>query len=177
VPLQAADDGILARMRRRYDTALAAERLAMIRELLPDASIGTDLIAGFPGEDDDAFARTLDFVDASPVTYGHVFPYAVRQGTTAAKLDGHNPRATITERARRLRAACDGKRAAFAGRFDGAVAQVLVETTRDPRSGELRGYTRNYLRVRLDGPDDWMGAVVPARLRVGGGRIAAEALA
>jgi threonylcarbamoyladenosine tRNA methylthiotransferase MtaB len=176
VPLQAADDAVLARMRRRYDTSLAAERLAMIRELLPDASIGTDLIAGFPGEDDDAFARTLAFVEASPVTYGHVFPYAVRQGTTAAKLDGRNPRATIAERARRLRGACDRKRAAFAARFDGAVAQVLVETTRDPRTGELRGYTGNYLRVRLEGPDAWMGSVVPARLSVGGGRIAAEAL-
>lgn len=177
VPLQAADDGVLVRMRRRYDSALAAERLAMIRELLPDASIGTDLIAGFPGEDDAAFDRTLRFVEASPVTYGHVFPYAVRQGTTAAKLDGRAPRATIAERARRLRAACDGKRAAFAQRFDGAAAQVLVETSRDPQSGELRGYTRNYLRVRFDGPDAWMGAEMPVRLRVAPGRIAAESLA
>jgi threonylcarbamoyladenosine tRNA methylthiotransferase MtaB len=177
VPLQAADDGVLARMRRRYDSALAAERLAMIRELLPDASIGTDLIAGFPGEDDAAFDRTLRFVEASPVTYGHVFPYAVRQGTTAAKLDGRIARATIAERARRLRAACDGKRAAFAQRFDGAAAQVLVETSRDPQSGELRGYTRNYLRVRFDGPDAWMGAEMPVRLRVAPGRIAAESLA
>jgi threonylcarbamoyladenosine tRNA methylthiotransferase MtaB len=85
-------------MRRRYDTALAAERLAMIREFLPNASIGTDLIAGFPGEDDAAFERTLAFVDASPITYAHVFPYSMRTGTTAAKLDrkgteGRDPRA------------------------------------------------------------------------------------
>ena len=177
VPLQAADDAVLARMRRRYDTTLAAERLAMVRELLPSASIGTDLIAGFPGEDDAAFARTLAFVEASPVTYGHIFPYAVRQGTTAAKFDGRNPRATIAGRARQLRDVCDRKRVAFAQRFDGTVAQVLVETTRDPRSGELRGYTRNYLRVRLDGPDAWMGSMVPTRLRVSEGRVGAEALA
>ena len=167
VPLQAADDGVLRRMRRRYDTALAAARLAMIRELLPAAAIGTDLIAGFPGEDDAAFARTLAFVEASPVTYGHVFPYSVRSGTTAAKLDGQQPGPTIAARARLLRAACERKRAAFARAFDGAAADVLVETTRDPQTGELRGYTRNYLRARLQGPDAWMGRVVPVRLRVG----------
>jgi threonylcarbamoyladenosine tRNA methylthiotransferase MtaB len=177
VPLQAADDGVLGRMRRRNDVALAAERLAMIRELLPDAAIGTDLIAGFPGEDEAAFARTLGFVDASPLTYGHVFPYAVRQGTTAAKLDGHNARPTITERARRLRAVCDRKRNAFAARFDRSSAEVLVETTRDPRDGRLRGYTRNYLRVRLDGPDDWMGSTVAVRLHVDETAIDGEALA
>jgi len=169
VPLQAADDGVLRRMRRRYDTVLAAERLAMIRELLPDAAIGTDLIAGFPGEDEVAFARTLAFVEASPITYGHVFPYSIRSGTTAAKLDGQQTPPTITARARALRAACDHKRAAFARACDGATAEVLVETTRDPRTGALRGYTRNYLRAQLEGPDAWMGTVVPVRLRIGAG--------
>src|SRR5262245_42028130 len=144
VPLQAGDDGVLRRMRRRYDAALARERLAMIRELLPEAAIGTDVIAGFPGEDAAAFERTLAFLDESPVTYCHVFPYSVRSGTTAAKLDGHNSAAVIAERARRLRALGERKRHAFAARFDGAAAEVLVETTRDPRTGALRGYTRNY---------------------------------
>ncbi len=178
VPLQAADDGVLHRMRRRYDTALAAERLAMVRELLPDASIGTDLIAGFPGEDAASFERTLAFVDASPITYAHVFPYSVRSGTTAAKLDGQVPAAEVTARARRLRALMERKRAEFARTFDGVPAEVLVETTRDPQSGTLRGYTRNYLRARLDGPDEWMGDVVAVRLRVGSGaRIEADAAA
>jgi threonylcarbamoyladenosine tRNA methylthiotransferase MtaB len=177
VPLQAGDDGVLARMRRRYDSALAAERLAMIRELLPAAAIGTDLIAGFPGEDDDAFERTLRFVESSPITYGHVFPYSVRSGTTAAKLDGHLAPGTIAARARRLRGACERKRTEFAQRFHGTDAEVLVETTRDPQSGALRGYTRNYLRARLEGPDAWMGQTVPVRLRVGSGaRVEADAL-
>jgi len=177
VPLQAGDDGVLARMRRRYDSALAAERLAMIRELLPAAAIGTDLIAGFPGEDDDAFERTLRFVESSPITYGHVFPYSVRSGTTAAKLDRHLAPGTIATRARRLRGACERKRTEFAQRFHGTDAEVLVETTRDPQSGALRGYTRNYLRARLEGPDAWMGQTVPVRLRVGSGaRVEADAL-
>src|SRR5438105_8887350 len=132
VPLQAGDDGVLRRMRRRYDTALARERLAMMRELLPDAAIGTDVIAGFPGEDEAAFERTLAFVEASPFTYLHVFPYSVRTGTTAAKLDARNAPDVITARARRLRAVGDRHRTAFARRFDGAASEVLVEATRDP---------------------------------------------
>jgi threonylcarbamoyladenosine tRNA methylthiotransferase MtaB len=178
VPLQAADDGVLARMRRRYDTRLARERLAMIRELLPDAAIGTDLIAGFPGEDEAAFERTLAFVEDSPITYAHVFPYSVRSGTTAAKLDGRVPPATIAARARRLRQLMDGRRAAFARRFDGTDAEIVVETTRDPASGRLRGYTRNYLRAHLDGPDAWMGQRIPVRLAVStSGRVTAVAAA
>jgi threonylcarbamoyladenosine tRNA methylthiotransferase MtaB len=175
VPLQSGDDGVLRRMRRRYDTALARERLAMMRELLPDAAIGTDLIAGFPGEDEAAFERTLAFVEASPFTYLHVFPYSVRTGTTAAKLDGRNPPPTIAHRARRLRVAGERRRAAFARRFDGAEAEVLVETTRDPQTGELRGYTRNYLRARLRGPDAWQGRLLRVRLAVGAsGRVTAR---
>jgi threonylcarbamoyladenosine tRNA methylthiotransferase MtaB len=176
VPLQAADDGVLRRMRRRYDRALAAERLAMVRDVLPDAAIGTDLIAGFPGEDDAAFEHTLAFLDASPLTYAHVFPYSIRSGTTAAKLDGRNPPATIAARARRLRAAAERKRIAFARRFDATAAEVLVETTRDPHTGDLRGYTRNYLRARLDGPDAWQGRRLEVRLAVdAAGRIRATA--
>jgi threonylcarbamoyladenosine tRNA methylthiotransferase MtaB len=178
VPLQAGDDGVLHRMRRRYDTALARDRLRRMREALPDAAIGTDLIAGFPGEDDAAFERTVAFVEESPCTYVHVFPYSVRTGTTAAKLDGRNAPATIAARARRLRAVGERKRAAFARRFDGTEAEVLVEATRDPRTGALRGYTRNYLRARLTGPDAWRGRRVRARLAVGpDGHVSATATA
>jgi len=167
VPLQSGDDAVLARMRRRYDAALARERLAMIRDYLPDAAVGTDVIAGFPGEDEAAFERTLALLEASPVSYAHVFPYSVRSGTTAAKLDGRNVPATIAARARRLRAASSAARAAFARRFDGATAEVLVETTRNPATGRLRGYTRNYLRAELDGPDAWRARRLAVRLAVG----------
>ncbi len=166
VPLQAGDDTVLRRMRRRYDTTLAAERLAMIREYLPDAAIGTDVIAGFPGEDDAAFARTVAFLEGSPCTYLHVFPYSVRRGTTAAKLGGHNAPPVIAARARVLRALGERKRRAFVERFDGASAEVLVESRRDPRTGMLCGYTRNYIRTALHGPDTLRGTRVRVRLRV-----------
>jgi tRNA A37 methylthiotransferase MiaB len=82
----------------------------------------------------------------------------------------------IVERAGRLRAACERKRENFARRFDGTAAEVLVETTRDRQTGELRGYTRNYLRAHLHGPDTWCGTLIPVRLRVGArARVEADA--
>ena len=175
VPLQAADDGVLRRMRRRNDVAMARDRLAMMRDLLPDIFIGTDLITGFPGEDDTAFANTLRFLEANPVSAFHVFPYSIRSGTTAAKLDGHLPPAVIKARAKHLRDLGAAQHAAFARRFDGTAAEVLVES-RDPRTGALRGYTRNYLRTQLPGPDAWIGRRVPVALRVSAaGEVAGEA--
>jgi threonylcarbamoyladenosine tRNA methylthiotransferase MtaB len=169
VPLQAGDDGVLRRMRRRYDAVLAAERLQMIRALLPHAQIGTDLIVGFPGEDERAFERTVAFVESSPVTYAHVFPYSPRRGTTAVKLPEQVPALDRQRRAAELRRVCDGKHQAFLRRYDGTEAEVLVERTRDRRSGLLRGYTRNYTRVLLPGPDDLAGRRVAVRLDVGSG--------
>jgi threonylcarbamoyladenosine tRNA methylthiotransferase MtaB len=90
----------------------------------------------------------------------------VRTGTTAAKLDGRVPARVIAARARRLREIAARKKVAFAARFDGASAEVVVETTRERATGELRGYTRNYLRARLDGPDAWMGRRLSVRLSV-----------
>lgn len=168
VPLQAGEDGILRAMRRRYDTVLAAERLEMIRTLLPDAAIGTDLIAGFPGESAEAFDRGLRFLEEAPITYTHVFPYAVRSGTTAAKLPGRVSKSETRTRARCLRRLGSEKARAFRRRFDDTRAEVLVESTRDPQTSALRGYTRNYLRVHLDGPDALMGRRVSARLAARG---------
>jgi len=166
VPLQAGDDGVLRRMRRRYGAALAMERLCMIRNALPDAQIGTDVLAGFPGEDDDAFERTATFLASSPVTYGHVFPYSARSGTTAAKMDAGVPLQVRRARAERLREICAARQAVFLSSFDGTEAEVLVERTRERASGRLRGYTRNYTRVRFEGPDALRGRRVAVRLTV-----------
>jgi len=169
VPLQAGDDDTLARMRRRNAAELARERLARIRTVLPEAAIGTDVIAGFPGESDLAVARTAAFLQASPITYAHVFPYSVRAGTTAAKLPGRLARSVVRERAAQLRRIGEAKRLAFLERWDGAEAEVLVEHGREEDSGRLRGYTRNYLRVCLDGPDDLAGRRCRVRLTARGG--------
>ena len=162
VPLQAADDGVLRRMRRRYDRALAGERLAMAREYLPDAAIGTDLIAGFPGEGEAAFEQTFSFVAESPLTYLHVFPYSVRSGTTAAKLDGQLPAATIAARARRLRALGERKRTTFARRFDGAALKafmnqrgVILGLLSDQHAGDGGAAAWRWRRPIAAGPIRW----------------------
>jgi threonylcarbamoyladenosine tRNA methylthiotransferase MtaB len=153
VPVQAAADGVLRRMRRLYDSAMVRDVATEIVRALPDAALGTDVIAGFPGESEGEFAAGLELLEAAPFTYFHVFPYSRRTGTTAAKATDHLPAETIRARAQALRRLGTAKRRDFAQRCVGAELDVLVESTRDRESGQLVGYSRNYARVLLDGPD------------------------
>jgi threonylcarbamoyladenosine tRNA methylthiotransferase MtaB len=153
VPVQAGADGVLRRMRRLYDAAMVRDVAAEIIRVLPHAGLGTDVIAGFPSESDAEFAAGEELLAAAPFSYFHVFPYSRRSGTTAAKIGGHLPPQTIAARARALRRLGAAKRRAFAERCVGAELDVLVETTRDRETGRLVGYSRNYARVLLDGPD------------------------
>lgn len=170
IPLQSGDDTILLRMRRRYDSTLAREVLDKVRASVPHAALGTDIIVGFPGEGETEFANTLAFLEASPLTYFHVFPYSVRTGTTAAKFPGRVPPHTIAARARQVRTLGEQKKREFARRFLGQTLSVLCEHTRDKPSGLLKGYSRNYLRVLIEGGDECLNREVPVTLtRVSGG--------
>ncbi len=160
VPLQAGEDTTLTRMRRRYDTALARDVLLKLREALPHAALGTDLIVGFPGESDEAFARTFTFLEESPLTYFHVFPYSVRSGTTAAKFTDKVAQPIIDARSRAVRKLGEQKKAAFARTFVAQTLPVLFEHTRDKNSGMLKGYGRNYVRVMATGDDTYMNREV-----------------
>jgi threonylcarbamoyladenosine tRNA methylthiotransferase MtaB len=164
IPMQSGDDAILARMRRRYDTALAREVLARLRERLPEAALGTDFIVGFPGEGEEEFSRSFAFLEESPFTYFHVFPYSVRSGTTAAKFTGKTPQPVIDERARLVRKLGAQKKAQFAHRFLGHTLPILFEHNRDKGSGHLKGYSRNYLRVLAAGGDEFMNREVPVTI-------------
>jgi threonylcarbamoyladenosine tRNA methylthiotransferase MtaB len=160
VPIQAGADPTLSRMRRRYDTALVRDVLAEIRIALPDGGLGTDVIAGFPGESEDDFHSGFAFLEEQPFTYFHVFPYSRRRGTLAARLPGQVHPGEISTRSRLLRRLGEAKRAAFADRWVGRRLPVLLETTRDRETGCLVGYSRNYLRVLVGGPDDSMNTEV-----------------
>ncbi|HXG17561.1 MAG TPA: tRNA (N(6)-L-threonylcarbamoyladenosine(37)-C(2))-methylthiotransferase MtaB [Methylomirabilota bacterium] len=178
IPIQAGDDTVLARMRRRYDTALARDVLTRLRTLLPHAALGTDFIVGFPGEGEDEFARSLTFLEESPFTYFHVFPYSVRSGTTAAKFRDKVPQPVIAERARLVRKLGAVKKAQFARSFLGQTLPVLFEHTRDKSSGNLKGYSRNYLRVQAPGGDDLMNREVLVKItRTNGETLWGEILA
>jgi threonylcarbamoyladenosine tRNA methylthiotransferase MtaB len=151
IPVQAGANEVLRRMRRKYDTQLLHDLGAEIRSRLPTAAIGTDVIAGFPGESDAQFEAGMALLDALPLTYFHVFPYSRRAGTTAAKLPDHVAAATIKRRAQRLRNLGERKRAVFARRFVGQSLPVLVEHAPARDDAWLDGYSRNYQRVRFQG--------------------------
>jgi threonylcarbamoyladenosine tRNA methylthiotransferase MtaB len=153
LPLQAGEDQILERMRRRYQIDDYRRRVERILERIPDAAIGTDLIVGFPGETPEHFERYFAFIEGLALAYFHVFPYSVRRGTTAAKFSGKVEAREITRRAQRLRRLGEMRRQAFVERFVGTRLKVLVEETREPGCQRLRGYSRNYIKVLVQGAD------------------------
>jgi len=151
IPLQSGDDEILRRMGRRYSRAHYAERVEKISRLIPDCAIGADVMVGFPGESEEHFANTTEFVTGLPLTYLHVFSYSSRPGTAAERMKSHHPRATKGERARRLIAIADEKRFAFHRRFVERSVTVLIEEGAGP-SGLLKGMTDNYTKVLFEAP-------------------------
>jgi threonylcarbamoyladenosine tRNA methylthiotransferase MtaB len=157
LPLQSGSDGVLARMNRGYDTALYRDLLQSLVQAIPEVCIGTDIIAGFPGESDQEFAETYRFIEEIPLAYLHVFPFSPRPGTPAATMTPQVHSRVVKERAEALRLLSEKKKAAYAARFVGRELQVLVQ--RD--DGGRKGLARNYLTVRLEGSESLVNREVP----------------
>ncbi|MDE6544465.1 MAG: radical SAM protein, partial [Paramuribaculum sp.] len=153
IPLQCGADEVLRLMHRHYDTALFARRIASIREAMPDAFIGVDLITGARGETPELFAESREFVDSLDISRLHVFPYSERADTRALSIPYVVEPAERHRRANEMIALSDRKLAEFTSRFEGTVRPVLLEHTRhiDPDTGEatMSGFTDNYLRVAV----------------------------
>jgi len=149
--IQAGEDRILRKMRRNYDTSYYRDLIWRTRDMLPTASLGTDLIVGFPGETGEEFERSIAFLDSLPLTYFHVFPYSIRTGTVAAALPDQVPLQIKKERARRFRELGARKKKKFYRQFIGTQVSVLVEQAVDEVKGLYKGYSRNYLPVLLHG--------------------------
>ena len=160
---QAGDDGVLKQMRRNYDTAYYGELLWKVRDRIPDAALGSDIIVGFPGESDAAFEDSLELFASLPLTYFHVFPYSKRRGTVAVSLPDHVPGNVKKQRARRMRALGAGKKEAFCGSFLGKRLAVLVEAKADRYSSGRRGFSENYLPVAVRNGEDFVNRVVRVR--------------
>jgi len=163
IPLQSGCDATLARMNRPYESALYRDLVTDIAAREPRVSVGADVLTGFPGESDEEFAQTLEFVRALPVAYLHVFTYSERPGTAAAEMPGSVNPQVRKQRTRVLRELSEQKAAAFARAAVGERLEVVVETPRD-EAGRLVGISDNYLRVAFDGPDDLVGHIVPVRV-------------
>lgn len=162
VPLQSGSDRILRRMRRPYTVSMFQRVVERLADAHPHVGLGTDVIAGFPGETDADFAATLDLVRALPLSYLHVFPYSERRGTEAAGLDGRADSRTVARRAARLREAGQAAGRAFREALRGRVEDALVLDTRT--GAGLVGLTGNYVEVTFPGPDALRRRLVRVRV-------------
>jgi threonylcarbamoyladenosine tRNA methylthiotransferase MtaB len=157
IPLQSGSDEILKKMKRRYMTALYRQRVAAIREAHPDAGIGVDVIVGFPGETEEHFLETYDFINSLDISYLHVFTYSERNNTIAAELNGTVP---IPERKRRnkmLRILSEKKTRNFYESQLGKSRPILFEG--ENRKGYMYGYTDNYVRVKAFWNPEWANKI------------------
>lgn len=147
IPLQSGSNRVLKTMRRKYLRELYAERVAHIKSLRPDCCIGVDVIVGFPGETDEEFMETIDFLKELAVSYLHVFTYSERVNTTAAKLGDAVPMDVRRERSKMLHILSDKKKRAFYEENIQTTRTVLFENEED--NGVMTGFTENYIKVKV----------------------------
>jgi threonylcarbamoyladenosine tRNA methylthiotransferase MtaB len=152
IPLQSGDDRILKRMSRRYDSQLYHQKIKQIRQRVPDASLGADVMVGFPAETEESFQNTCRFIGEIPLTYLHVFPFSAREGTEAFSFSDRIPEETIKERADFLRKLGKQKERDFYDRFIGREVEVLVEGRKETEGsvGLSKGLTDTYLKVVIE---------------------------
>ena len=147
IPLQSGSDTVLKLMHRHYDRQLFADKIHRIKEVMPDAFIGVDVMVGCRGETPECFEETYEFLNALDVTQLHVFPYSERPGTSALSIPYVVSDADKRERSRRLLELSDQKTHAFYQQYIGKDAEVLFEKA--PRGKAMHGFTKNYIRVEL----------------------------
>lgn len=149
IPLQSGDDGTLGRMGRNYTSRQFRALMEDIVSILPDAAIGIDVMAGFPGEGEKEFENTLTLIDGLPIAYLHAFPYSKRPGTSAALLPDQVDAGVKKGRVARLRSLGAFKRERFAQAFVGRRLSVLVESAKDRTTGFTKGFSDNYIPVLI----------------------------
>jgi threonylcarbamoyladenosine tRNA methylthiotransferase MtaB len=146
IPLQSGSNDILKLMKRRYQREIYTERVNKIREVMPDACIGVDVIVGFPGETDENFLETYHFLNDMNISYLHVFTYSERDNTEAAEMEGVVPANVRAKRSKMLRGLSVKKRRAFYESQIGTYRTVLFEC--ENKEGYIHGFTENYVRVK-----------------------------
>ena len=163
VPLQSGSDKILKAMRRRYKRSLFEGRVLKIKECIPDACIGVDVIVGFPGETDDDFLDTYHFLNELDISYLHVFTYSERPNTDADEMGKVVSKEKRAERSKMLHILSDKKRRYFHDQFIEKNRPVLFENM---KNGKLTGHTDNYIHVQVEGDLDLINTIHPVKLIV-----------
>ena len=146
IPLQSGSDLILKKMKRRYLTSLYKSRIMKIKEHIPHACIGADVIVGFPGESEEQFMNTYNFINSLPLSYLHVFSFSERPNTTAISMKDSVPLVKRAKRSKMLRILSEKKRRLFYESQIGEIVDVLLENKN--KKGYITGFTGNYLKVR-----------------------------
>ena len=162
-PLQSGSNSILAKIRRRYNREMFADKISMIRELMGDVFFGIDVIAGFPGEGEEEFAETYVFLaDQIKPAAIHVFPYSRRANTDAAAMKGQVREIVKTQRVEKLMQLSDKLHDEYCCRFKGTEQEVLFESAN--KDGKMFGYTGNYIKVERPYNEEFIGEIAKVRL-------------
>ncbi|GAA3403714.1 tRNA (N(6)-L-threonylcarbamoyladenosine(37)-C(2))-methylthiotransferase MtaB [Paenibacillus hodogayensis] len=166
VPLQAGDDAVLARMRRKYTTAEFGRKIEKLHAALPGAAITTDVIVGFPGETEEMFRNGYKFMEQMQFAEMHVFPYSKRTGTPAARMEDQIDEEIKNERVHELIDLSERMQLAYAQKFAGRTLEVIPERTYKgaPDSGLLSGYSDNYINLVFPGSEQLLGQVCQVKL-------------
>lgn len=162
LPLQVGNDRILEKMRRRYKRSLFAERVERIKSIRPDCCIGVDVIVGFPGETDEDFDISYEFIRDLDISYLHVFTYSERARTSAPKLGETVPMEKRRERSKRLHILSEKKKHQFYEENIGTIREVIFESADE--EGKMHGYTENYLKVETPYHEEFYNQIGKVRL-------------
>ncbi|MDU1274773.1 MAG: tRNA (N(6)-L-threonylcarbamoyladenosine(37)-C(2))-methylthiotransferase MtaB [Staphylococcus epidermidis] len=163
IPLQSGSDDVLKRMRRKYTMAHFSERLTKLHQALPDLAVTSDVIVGFPGESEDEFQETYDFIVNHHFSELHVFPYSPRIGTPAARMDNQIDEETKNVRVHKLISLSNQLAKEYASKFEDEVLEVIPEEM-DEEPHTLVGYADNYMKVRFEGDDSLIGQIVKVKI-------------
>jgi len=170
IPLQAGDDRVLARMRRKYTTEEFARKIERLHEIMPDVAITTDVIVGFPGETEEMFRNGYAFMERMQFSEMHVFPYSRRTGTPAARMEDQIDEEIKNTRVHELIDLSEKMQLAYAQKFVGQVLEVIPESAHKgtPNSGLYMGYSDNYLQLVFEGSEDMIGQLCRVKVTEAG---------
>jgi threonylcarbamoyladenosine tRNA methylthiotransferase MtaB len=170
IPLQSGSNSVLKRMRRKYTMEFFGERLERLKEVLPGLAVTSDVIVGFPGETEEEFMETYNFINDHKFSELHVFPYSKRTGTPAARMEDQVDEEVKNDRVHRLISLSDQLAKEYASRFEGDVLEVIPEevSNEEANSGLLMGYTDNYMKVVFSGAEDLIGKIVKVKITKAG---------
>ncbi|XHV00596.1 tRNA (N(6)-L-threonylcarbamoyladenosine(37)-C(2))-methylthiotransferase MtaB [Bacillus pumilus] len=171
IPLQSGSNTVLKRMRRKYTMEFFAERLTKLKKALPGLAVTSDVIVGFPGETEEEFLETYNFVKDHQFSELHVFPYSKRTGTPAARMEDQVDENVKNERVHRLIALSDQLAKEYASAYEGDVLEIIPEESFKEQEGKHNlyvGYTDNYMKVVFEGTEDMIGRLVKVKIMKAG---------